>query len=163
MPRWADRGRWLRIFSDGTDTLRVGYLAVVDAASGLVAIPGAGSQGVDVRNNGPAIGFAEGFTLVGSGHTGANDSYASIAKVGVRRGDPAAYGGDVIEFGISVDQPYEHVSNLEVDVYLDTNGDGAEDTRLVARDWTILQSTGVLARMSRRSSSSVAAGSTDRG
>jgi len=132
------------IFSDGTDTLRVGYLAVVDAASTMVAAPGAGSQGVDVKNNGPAIGFAEGFTLVGSGHTGAENSYSSISKVGVRRGDPDVYGGDVIEFGISVDLPYEHISNLEVDVFLDTNGDGTEDTRLVARDWTSLQSTGVL-------------------
>ena len=132
------------IFNDGTDELRVGYLAVVDAASGLIAAPGAGSQGVDVKNHGPAIGFAEGFTLVSSGHTGADNSYSSISKVGVRRGDPDAYGGDVIEFGISVDLPYEHVSNLDVDVFLDTNGDGTEDTRLVARDWTSLSSTGVL-------------------
>lgn len=132
------------IFSDGTDTLRVGYLAVVDAASRVVAAPGAGSQGVDVKNHGPAIGFAEGFTLVGSGHTGVDDSYASISHVGVRRGDPLVYGGDVIEFGISVDLPYEHVSNLDVDVFLDTDGDSVEDTRLVARDWTSLQATGVL-------------------
>ncbi len=136
-------GGWC-IFSDGTDTLRVGYLAVVDPASNVIVNPGSGSFGVDVTNKGPAIGFAEGFTLVGTGSTGATGSYSSIAKVGVRRGDPAAYGGNVIEFGISVDQRYEHVANLDVDIFLDTNNDGVEDVRLVARDHTSLSATGIL-------------------
>jgi minor extracellular serine protease Vpr len=133
------------VFSDGTDTLRVGYLAVVDPASNFVANPGSGSFGVDIRNNGPAIGFAEGFTLVGSGGVPNADSYGGIAQVGARRGDPAFFGGlDVIEFGISVNQRYEAVSNLDVDVFLDTDGNGTEDTRLVARDWTSLSATGIL-------------------
>jgi subtilisin family serine protease len=133
------------VFSDGTDSLRVGYLAAIDPASYMIASPGAGSQGLDISNKGPAIGFAEGFHWVASGGTGADDTYGSIAHLGVRRADPNFYGGDqVVEFGIAVDRTWEHISNLDVDLFLDTNKDGVEDVRLAARDWTAFQSTGVL-------------------
>ena len=128
------------VFSDGTDSLRVGYLAAVDPASGMVASPGAGSFGLDIRNKGPAIGFAEGFTWVASGGTGADNTYGSIAQLGVRRGDPAFFGGDqVVEFGIAVDRTWDHISNLDVDIFIDADKNGTDDFRLVARDWTALQ------------------------
>ncbi len=132
------------VLNDGTDSLRVAYLAVVDPASGLVANPGSSSFGVSVKNNGPAAGWAEGFTLVGIGSTGSEGSYGSIAKVGVRLGDPAVYGGDVVEFGIAVDSRVEHLSNLDVDIFLDTNGDGVEDVRLSGRDDTTHRTNGII-------------------
>ena len=132
------------VFSDGKDSLRVGYLAAVDSASGMVAAPGWGSFGLDIRDKGPAIGFAEGFTWVASGGTGADGGYGSIAHLGVRRADPAVYGDEVVEFGIAMEHPWDHISNLDVDLFLDTNKDGIEDVRLVARDWSLLSSTGVL-------------------
>jgi hypothetical protein len=133
------------VFSDGTDSLRVGYLAAVDSASGMIASPGAGSFGLDISNKGPAIGFADGFTLAGSGGTGADNTYSSIAHLGVRRADPTFYGGDqVVEFGIAFDRTWDHISNLEVDLFLDIDKNGTDDIRLAARDWTVFQSTGVV-------------------
>jgi subtilisin family serine protease len=133
------------VFSDGKDSLRVGYLAAVDSASRMVASPGAGSFGLDISNKGPAIGFAEGFTLAGVGGTGADNTYSSIAQLGVRRADPTFYGGDqVVEFGIAFDRTWDHISNLEIDLFLDVDKNGTDDVRLVARDWTALSSTGVI-------------------
>jgi len=124
--------------TDGKDTLRIGYLAVVDAASNVNA---SGKQAVvDIRNTGPAVGLAEGFTLVGSGGKGAKHTYSSISKLGVRRGDPNRYFGlPVFEFAVTVDESWEHISNLTVDLLLDLNKDGVNDVELVAADWTTFQ------------------------
>jgi minor extracellular serine protease Vpr len=124
--------------SDGKDTLRIGYLAVVDPASGIQA---SGKQSVvDIRNSGPAGGMAEGFTLVGSGGKGAKHTYSSISKLGVRRGDPNLYlGFPVLEFAVTVDESWEHISNLTVDLLLDVDKDGVPDVELVAADWTTFE------------------------
>jgi subtilisin family serine protease len=128
------------VFSDGTDSLRVGYLAAVDPASRVVASPGGGSFGVDIKNHGPGIGIAEGFTWVASGGTGADGGYGSIAHLGVRRGDPAFFGGlNVVEFGIAMEHPWDHISNLDVDIFIDVDKNGTDDFRLAARDWTAFQ------------------------
>jgi len=127
------------VLSDGTDSLRVGYIAVVDSASGMVLAPGGGSFGVDVFNKGPALGVAEGFALVGSGGTGADNTYSSIAHLGVRRGDPAVFGEQVIEFGLAVEHVVEHPYNLDVDLFLDIDRNGTDDVRLRGRDWTDVQ------------------------
>jgi len=125
------------VFSDGTDTLRVGYLAVVDSASYMTASPGGSSRGLDIRNHGPAVGFAEGFTLAGNGSTGATGSYSSIESVGFRTND---FGGDqVVEFGIAFHESWEHVSSLRLDIFLDVDRNGTDDIRLAARDWTAFQ------------------------
>jgi hypothetical protein len=95
---------------------------------------------VDIRNSGPAAGIAEGFTLVGSGGKGAKHTYSSISKLGVRRGDPNLYFGlPVLEFAVTVDESWEHISNLTVDLQLDTDKDGVADVELVAADWTAFQ------------------------
>ncbi len=129
------------VLSDGTDSLRVGYIAVVDSASGMVLAPGGGSFGVDIFNKGPAFGVAEGFALVGSGGTGAENTYSSIAHLGVRRGDPAVFGEQVIEFGLALDHIVVHPYNLDVDIVLDVDRNGTDDVRLRARDWTNVQPT----------------------
>jgi hypothetical protein len=123
------------VLSDGIDTLRVGYLAVVDAASGLLLSHGPAGLGVQVRNQGPAAGIAEGFTLAGSGGTGANHTYSAIKRLGFRRADPSLFFDlPVLEFGISVDRPWEAIANLNVDLFLDLDRDGVEDVNLQARD-----------------------------
>lgn len=128
------------VLNDGTDTLRVGYLGVVDAASRMQVSEGENHVGLRIGNKGPAIGFAEGFTLVGVGGTGADDTYSSISHLGVRQGDPARFGGDrVVEFGLALDKTFSHPYRLDVDLFLDLDRNGTDDVRLRGRDWTDVQ------------------------
>jgi subtilisin family serine protease len=123
------------VFNDGKDSLRVGYLAVVDAASGLLVLPDNGLADVKVRNFGPALGWAEGFTLAKLGGEQQNRTYGSIAATGFRRGDPALYAGyHVIEFGFALERAFEHVSNLNFTLAIDTNNDGEPDAFLEGTD-----------------------------
>ena len=113
------------ILSDGKDTLRVGYVAVVDPASGVVVLPDNGFSSVKVRNFGPSLGWAEGFTLAKLGGEQQNRTYGSIAATGFRRADPNSplYGGlDVLEFGFAMERSFEHLSNLEFDLEIDVDG-----------------------------------------
>jgi len=123
------------ILNDGRDTLRVGYLAAVDAASAVVVLPDNGLRGVKVRNFGPALGWAEAFTLAKLGGKPQNDTYGSIAATGFRSGDPALYAGyHVMEFGFVLERSFEHLSNLRFTLDIDTNGDGTPDVTLIGTD-----------------------------
>lgn len=123
------------ILTDGSDTLRVGYVAVVDPASSVIAWPDNGLQGVKLRNWGPSIGWAEGFTLAKLGGEQQNGTSGSIAALGFRRANPDFYGGfDVLEFGIATERPFEHLSNLEFTLEIDSNGDGIADATMVGSD-----------------------------
>lgn len=123
------------VFSDGKDTLRVGYLAVVDPASGMLVLPDNGLRDVKVRNIGPSLGWAEAFTLAKVGGEEQNNTYGSIGAVGFRRGDPAFYAGfDVVEFGFVMERSFEHLSNLKFNLDIDTNGDGVADVFLEGTD-----------------------------
>lgn len=123
------------ILADGKDTLRVGYLAAVDAASAVVVLPDNGLRSVKVRNFGPALGWAEAFTLIKLGGEQQNNTYGSIAAAGFRSGDPALYAGyHVLEFGFALERPFEHLSNLRFTLDIDTNGDGAPDATLIGTD-----------------------------
>jgi hypothetical protein len=122
------------VLDDGKDTLRVGYIAVVDAASRM-DVEKLGDTVERVRNKGPAVGFAEAFTFVSSSSTSQRGTYASIGALGVRRADPGFFAGAaVLELGLRVDKRWEHISNLEVDVFLDADNDGTDDVQLQARD-----------------------------
>lgn len=139
------------VFDDGKDSLRVGYIAVVDPASSVVVLPARGLHSAKVRNFGPSLGWAEAFTLAklggeqpaddnddqgdddGDEHHGA--SYGSIAATGFRRGDTALYGGfKVLEFGFVMKRSFEHLSNLRFTLDIDTNGDGTADATLIGTD-----------------------------
>lgn len=123
------------VFDDGKDSLRVGYLAVVDPASSVTVLPGRGLHGVKVRNFGPSLGWAEAFTLAKLGGEQRNNSYGSIAATGFRRGDPAFYAGfKVLEFGFVMERSFEHLSNLRFTLEIDGNGDGAADATLIGTD-----------------------------
>ncbi|HKQ16205.1 MAG TPA: S8 family serine peptidase [Steroidobacteraceae bacterium] len=125
------------ILSDGKDTLRVGYVAVVDPASSVVVLPDNGFSSVKVRNFGPSLGWAEGFTLAKLGGEEQNRTYGSIAATGFRRADPNSplYGGShVLEFGLSMERSFEHLSNLEFRFDIDVDADGQADFALIGSD-----------------------------
>lgn len=125
------------ILSDGKDTLRVGYVAVVDPASSLIALPDRGFRGIEMRNFGPSLGWAEGFTLAKVGGEEQNNTYGSIAATGFRRAaaDSPLYDGlDVLEFGFAMERRFEHLSNLDFEMEIDTNADGEADVFLVGTD-----------------------------
>ena len=125
------------ILADGKDTLRVGYIAVVDPASGVIVLPDHGFSSAKLRNFGPSIGWAEGFTLAKLGGEEQNRTYGSIAATGFRRADPNSpfyFGLDVLEFGFVMERPFEHLSNLEFELAIDSNGDGVADAFMVGTD-----------------------------
>lgn len=126
------------VLSDGKDTLRIGYIAVVDPASAVVVLPDNKLNGVTVRNLGPGFGWVEGFTLAKTGGETRGTSDASIAAVGFRRGDPALFAANVIELGVALARPFEHPGNLLLDFEVDNNGDGKYDFDLLAADLSTL-------------------------
>ena len=128
------------ILSDGKDTLRVGYVAVVDPASAVLALPSNGLQGARLMNFGPTIGWAEGFTLAKLGGEQQSGTSGSIQALGFRRANPDFYGGfDVLEFGIATDKPFEHLSSLEFTLEIDTDGDGVAEATMVGADLSNFQ------------------------
>lgn len=124
------------ILNDGMDTLRVGYVAVVDPASNVTVLPSNGLSGVKVRNNGPSMGWAEAFTLAKLGGEEQNRTHGSIAAVGFRRApNPARYAPfEVMELGFAMERPFEHLSNLSFELAIDTDGNGAAETFLIGTD-----------------------------
>jgi hypothetical protein len=128
------------VFSDGKDSLRVGYIAVVDPASSVFVTPKPGFHGATVRNLGPSLGWAEAFTLAKVGGEELDRTFNSIAAVGFRRADPLAYLANVLEIGLATERPFTHASTLIVDTLIDTNGDGVSDGELLAIDLSYLVS-----------------------
>jgi subtilisin family serine protease len=128
------------ILSDGKDTLRVGYVAVVDPASAVLTLPDNGLQGAKLLNFGPTIGWAEGFTLAKLGGEQQSGTPGSIQALGFRRANPDVYGGlDVLEFGFATDKPFEHLSTLVFTLDIDTNGDGVPEASMVGADLSRFQ------------------------
>ncbi|HMN45210.1 MAG TPA: S8 family serine peptidase [Povalibacter sp.] len=123
------------VFSDGKDSLRVGYLAVVDPASSVLVLPDNGLSDVKLRNFGPSLGWAEAFTLAKIGGERQNRTYGSIAAVGFRRANPAFYLGlGVLELGFVMERPFEHLSNLNFLLEIDADNDGVADAYLEGTD-----------------------------
>lgn len=122
------------ILSDGKDTLRIGYVAVVDAASNVrVHTTGAGAK---ATNHGPTVGWAEMFTLAKLGGEAQNGTYGSIAATGFRRApNPARYAPfKVVELGFAMEKPFEAVSTLTFELDIDTDNDGVADLFLIGTD-----------------------------
>jgi subtilisin family serine protease len=131
------------VLDDGRDELRVGYLAVVDAASNMTVIPGRGDRSHRIFNIGPVPGIAEGFTFArnGGARYGRNDEKPdhTFDDVGFRTAAPGQYEPyEVVELGISLKQNYESLSDLSFQMDLDTNGDGKTDVTLLAADLQLL-------------------------
>lgn len=134
------------VLSDGKDTLRIGYLASVDAAS-LVYSRRVSDGTLAVANIGPATGLVEGFTLVGDGNKPAasDDDQSdatptnSIAQVGARS---ATVGGQAtVQVGIALSHIWQHISALQFIMLLDLDNDGTPDVELDAVDQSLLDPT----------------------
>lgn len=130
------------ILSDGVDELRVGYLAVVDSASRMWVGLANRSTVHRVRNEGPGVGLAEAFTFLGEGGESASESpMHPLRYTGVRTGNPGVFfGDDVAEFALSIHGKYEHPADMRVEIYIDANRDGVDETLLVADDLSRLVS-----------------------
>ncbi len=131
------------VLDDGKDELRVGYLAVVDAASTMTVLPGRGGKSHRLFNIGPVAGIAEAFTFAKSGGArygkGEDKPGHTFDEVGFRTAAPGIYDPfEVAEFGISLDQKYESLSDLQFEMDIDTNGDGKVDIVLLAADLQLL-------------------------
>ncbi|MET0986667.1 MAG: S8 family serine peptidase [Steroidobacteraceae bacterium] len=125
------------VLSNGDDSLRVAYLGVVDAASRTIARLRSGGNELGVGNLGPAPALAEGFTWAADNGEvpEAEGTTAGLFRVGYRTADPALYIDEpVIEFGIATDAPWEHLSDLRFDFFLDVDDDGTDDVHLAAAD-----------------------------
>jgi hypothetical protein len=130
------------VLSDGTDELRVGYLAVVDAASNMRVDRIKSGKTHRVVNIGPAPGIAEAFTFAAQG--GANHRGDEVKpghtfdEVGFRTADPANYFDfPVMELGVSFKQKFENLSDVQFEMDIDSNADGAADVVLLAGDQSL--------------------------
>ncbi len=120
------------VFEDGTDTLRVGYMAVIDPASDMRA---EGKKGfVKIKNKKGNVGWAEGFTLTGRDGLVLKGKTNAFNAIGVRTGSAFAF-GDLVEFGVSTDRTWESLAPYEVDIFIDVNKDGVDDYILVMADF----------------------------
>jgi minor extracellular serine protease Vpr len=137
------------VLSDGKDTLRVGYLASVDAAS-LMISHRTSRDTIALVNVGPSVGLAEGFTLVGTGKHADNDDADekdtstpppsnTIAQLGVRH--TTVQDNDTFQFGIALNHIFQHLSAVKFTMLLDTNNDGVDDVELDGADISTFDST----------------------
>jgi subtilisin family serine protease len=123
------------VLDDGEDTLRVGYMAVIDPASRMKATWEYEDDMLLVQNyGGQAAGFAWGFTLTGRGGLLMDGTSHSIDAVGYRTTEYGPW--PVMEFAYAAEKAWEAPSNLQWEIYLDTDKDGADDVLLVALDGT---------------------------
>ncbi|MGA7270491.1 MAG: S8 family serine peptidase, partial [Acidimicrobiia bacterium] len=122
---------WVRFTnqSDTNDTMVVGLLAVTDPASQLAAT--GGEDIVSVANTGLADGFADGFTLAAEGGPGSGTAAALGYRTDASQG--------TVEFGIALNEPWSNPSAEEIDLSIDTDGDGNDDYILAALDLGLLQ------------------------
>jgi len=124
------------VLEDGTDTVRIGYMAVVDPASRFKIKKVSGQT--SARNIGPNVGFVEGMTLAGLGGQILDGQPNAIDATGYRKN--SFFGpDDVVEFGIVSEVPWDSMSAYEIDILLDTDQDGTPDFVLVAADLGFLQ------------------------
>jgi subtilisin family serine protease len=120
---------WVRFTNqaDPDDTMVVGLLAVVDPASTVAAT--GGEDSASITNTGPGDGFADGYTLIRDTASGSFDA------IGFRTSPAAGY--EVLEFGLALGE-WSHPSSLEIDIFINTDGDPAAEYVLVAADLGLL-------------------------
>ncbi len=125
------------IFDNGADSVRVGYVAVIDPVSMLQTRP-VGDGQIRLRNFGPARGVAQPFMLAAATPLDTAGD-AAVAAFGVR---PVDYGGfPLIEFGFALWRPWETASRLSMSIYIDNDEDGREDFLLRIADWSVFGGT----------------------
>jgi len=119
------------IIKNGSDELRVGYMAVVDPAS-VLTVTNSGTS-LLIENNSSTLGFAEGFTLVNNQGLLLDNTANSIQSFGFRTSN---FFGDnnILEFGISTEQAWDSLSGYQILIFVDADKDGIYEKTLVAID-----------------------------
>jgi hypothetical protein len=103
------------------ETLRVGFMAVIDPASDMRI-----SKKMDkLENKGKNLGIADGFTLVGEGDL----IGGTVGAVGYR-----SIVDGFVEFAVAQTAPWDTYSARETDIYLDVENDGFDDLVLFTAD-----------------------------
>jgi hypothetical protein len=83
-----------------------------------------------VRVAGTPNGWAEGFTLAGEDELILDDAFNAFETIGYRTNSFAAQ-GDLVEFGIASEKTWETFAAAEIDIFIDVDGDGIDDSILV--------------------------------
>jgi len=120
------------VFNDilSDETLRVGYMAAVDPASGVNAYRSYNSIGF--YNNGSSDSYAEGFTLANLANSEGQESH-DIEALGYRTG-VNLFGGAAIDFAFVTKGAWSSLSPLAVILNIDSDEDGIEETTLQIAD-----------------------------
>ncbi|MEM8685229.1 MAG: S8 family serine peptidase, partial [Pseudomonadota bacterium] len=134
------------IFDDGTDTLRIGYVAGADGASHAVltqspakalmnSVRGTQAARSDGQlvNQGPQKAIAHSFVLIN------HDSPSrpgNIAAFGWR--NTTLFTQPVLEFAVALKNSWDNPSNYRYFIRVDTDGDSSIESTLFAVDWSWL-------------------------
>ncbi len=125
---------WFEL-NDGTDNLRVGYMAAVDPASDI-DVTQRRRGGIRVHNGSAADGIVQVFSLAGENGLVLDGLPQAIKAFGFR--NSSDFGFPVVEFLVTTEALQETQSAFEVDILIDADGDGAFETTLVAVDRGLL-------------------------
>ena len=112
------------------EVLRVGYMAVVDPASGVRAYRSYNSLGF--YNAGGSDSYAEGFTLAANVQPQGNSSH-DIEAFGYRTG-VTLFGGEAIDFAFVSKGAWASHSQLAVLLDIDSDEDGVAETNIQVLD-----------------------------
>lgn len=122
---------WFVLSDTASDeTLRVGYMAIVDPASGVRAYNSYNSVGF--FNAGGSDSYAEGFTLAGQASDTGDQSH-DIDAIGYRTGVDL-FGGAAIDFAFVSKGAWASHSPLAVLLDIDSDGDGVAETNMQITD-----------------------------
>ena len=113
------------------ETLRVGYMAIVDPASGVKAFKNYNSIGF--YNAGGSDSYAEGFTLAGKADATGRESH-DIDALGYRTGVDL-FGGAAIDFAFVSKGAWASHSPLAIFLDIDSDEDGVAETNMQITDF----------------------------
>jgi minor extracellular serine protease Vpr len=121
------------VLEDGQsgETLRIGYMAVVDPASGVTAYNE--YKSLDFYNAGGSDGYAEGFTLAGKVKSKGKSSH-DIDTFGYRTG-VSLFGGAAIDFAFVSKGAWSSHSPLAILLDIDSDEDGIAETNMQITDF----------------------------
>ena len=124
------------VYDDGEEALRVGYMAVVDAAAQVTARATRNLK-VRISNVGEAVGFGEAFSYTGGQGAPLNGVNNAIAATGFRS-SRFLDAFDVMEIAVATEAPWDSLINHEFNMFIDSNFDGTPEVLLVGADLGIL-------------------------
>ncbi|NRA72054.1 MAG: S8 family serine peptidase [Gammaproteobacteria bacterium] len=122
---------WIVLNELGGDTLRVGYMAIVDPAS-KISLYSSRRGKLKFKNRAKTKGYAKGFTLAGQSDTD-RDSAATIDSLGWR--NTALFGAPAVEFALTTKGEWGSLSAYRAILRIDNDEDGSVDHVLFLHDY----------------------------